>query len=890
VPVPLSRRPRRALLALLAIPALALAGCANDPPTASFTMSPNPAAGQTVTFDGSASTGGRDEVDQPISINRWEWDLDGNGTFERTTSGPTVRHTFEGRQTVEVGLRVVNMRNVASPAVTRTVVTTEYETATAPAGVDCDTGGYDSHACGSERLAAPAIGGQEEHVNGGPSPNWSLLPSFSAFFGGSFSTSSTQRVGVVVGGDRVFVLTYSGHVRKFEAGSLADEGSFFAIENARDIAFYRNEVFVLASDGDIAVFDRDGTPRRVLRMVHPAGLTALVDQASFQSLAVAWGEVWSTIGLGDKNGSGLLVRDSTSGAFKYATAHNARSQCYASFYELEGTEVRERCIEPTNPATDSPNDWAYQGAPGIAAVPEWWALVSQCRVYQRNLLLGLTYGIPSAANATELPWARTVCRDGGDRAQLMGAESVWGRGHFLQVMDHPSSLLEAGWSDPGTRIDEFQLFGQSNGSVELVRKRSWAPQDKLVGYRDIAYRTRDTKIDWSGVLTQNPTDWLRSPNNTEDKCLHYVVSDADIYVVGTRGERWYELSAGLNRVDLLVDGNSVKSSTLPEGDFCINTRSFGSGTHRLEVRAHLNNWTRTVSAVNERLRVDNTPPHGELVAPEVDVHGTMRFVGTIADDHAGTREWALEVQRIGETVWRRVCTGSLDAATGHQACSWNSADGLSPDGEYRIRARMVDAAGEGGNVGHSRVWEPVVVTNSGDWDEATSPGDTAENPRPGLPETFFETPAPETTPDDSGDAYQSRAVAFSCQPSDPFVVHVSPVYAPGPTGRLAGSTTPELEIQSFTSLPEAPHVPVTAFARYQQGSDWSVWVARENGAAVASVLLHKLPNNTWITEELSGCSAFLDRFAEPDPTSVETGVKPVDDAAVTVESNTAGIP
>src|SRR5262249_10156974 len=59
-------------------------------PTASFTISPNPVAvGGQVTFDGSGST------DPSGPIVKYEWDLDGNGTYETNTgSTATVNKTY----------------------------------------------------------------------------------------------------------------------------------------------------------------------------------------------------------------------------------------------------------------------------------------------------------------------------------------------------------------------------------------------------------------------------------------------------------------------------------------------------------------------------------------------------------------------------------------------------------------------------------------------------------------------------------------------------------------------------------------------------------------------------------------------------------------------------
>jgi YD repeat-containing protein len=77
---------------------------ANPAPTAAFSMSPNPAdTGQQVTFNGSVSS------DANGSVERWEWDLDGNGSFE-TDGGatPTTTKTYAAAGPVTVGLRVTD--------------------------------------------------------------------------------------------------------------------------------------------------------------------------------------------------------------------------------------------------------------------------------------------------------------------------------------------------------------------------------------------------------------------------------------------------------------------------------------------------------------------------------------------------------------------------------------------------------------------------------------------------------------------------------------------------------------------------------------------------------------------------------------------------------------
>jgi PKD repeat protein len=60
----------------------------NEPPAASVSASPSdPQAGETVTFDASGS-----DDDGPIAS--YEWDFDGDGTVDQTTTGPTTTHAY----------------------------------------------------------------------------------------------------------------------------------------------------------------------------------------------------------------------------------------------------------------------------------------------------------------------------------------------------------------------------------------------------------------------------------------------------------------------------------------------------------------------------------------------------------------------------------------------------------------------------------------------------------------------------------------------------------------------------------------------------------------------------------------------------------------------------
>lgn len=87
-------------------------------PTAAIAASPNPAtAGKTVTFDASGST------DVGATINRYVWDLDGNGSFETSSgSSPTVTHKYSSAGTYAPRVRVTDVYGDQSQAKTSLTV------------------------------------------------------------------------------------------------------------------------------------------------------------------------------------------------------------------------------------------------------------------------------------------------------------------------------------------------------------------------------------------------------------------------------------------------------------------------------------------------------------------------------------------------------------------------------------------------------------------------------------------------------------------------------------------------------------------------------------------------------------------------------------------------
>jgi YD repeat-containing protein len=97
----------------------------NKRPLASFSAPSTAKAGESVNFDASASS----DAEGPIA--KYEWDLDGDGTYETDTgTTPTVSHTYSSNGTVQVGLRVTD--GSGSTATTSRSLTVEGETSGGP--------------------------------------------------------------------------------------------------------------------------------------------------------------------------------------------------------------------------------------------------------------------------------------------------------------------------------------------------------------------------------------------------------------------------------------------------------------------------------------------------------------------------------------------------------------------------------------------------------------------------------------------------------------------------------------------------------------------------------------------------------------------------------------
>src|SRR3954447_17911969 len=100
-------------------------------PTAAFTANPNPATtGEQVTLDGSSSND-----DDPLA--KYEWDLDGNGTFETdTATTPTAKTTFTTPGTKTIRLRVTDSHGVQDVVAHDVVVNNKPTTTTTTTQTD----------------------------------------------------------------------------------------------------------------------------------------------------------------------------------------------------------------------------------------------------------------------------------------------------------------------------------------------------------------------------------------------------------------------------------------------------------------------------------------------------------------------------------------------------------------------------------------------------------------------------------------------------------------------------------------------------------------------------------------------------------------------------------
>jgi len=613
----------------------------------------------------------------------------------------------------------------------------------------------------AQTLSSPLPPLQEEPVSTVRQPDASRLPVFDAFFnapsgfaGGRFTTNSAAHVSTAVGGDRLFVSSEeSGRVAVYDSTSLAYTRTLTAsgLTRPRGITYYRGQVYAADSaDNQIWVFD--GASGAVLRHFdHPTTLLVqsgaaagtAIDDIRITGIDAAWGEVWASFKSTDA-GTGITVFDATTGAIRAVTWQLPTYNCSVNPLELQnssGQLLQEHCaVEPENTTSgvvvqctpvsiidNSSGPWfnprlTLDVAQCSAAVDDasanslgfhWWdiatspevdGVIAQCRFINRGPLL--TQTATADALSTAAPLDSTDCA--GRYPRVDGVDAVWGMKWLLMVEGQSEDVFSdvTGSGESGAllngQIEEFAIQPAGAGQSRLVGPmRRWETSSGM-SRRDVSYQNREVRIDWKGDLTQH--DWMRGT-----RCVDYIVSDADVYVVGARGQRFYELARGFGSIQMYLDGTPIGApSTSPRGRLCFDTNSVLSRTYTFELRATVDNGSRTVKRTNDTLRLDHDNPNGSIDALSQYIRGTVSVSGTIADAHSGPRDWQLQISPGGQNSWSNAAgcplQSATDPVTGKYGCSLDTT-GYS-DGAYDLRAVMrdrVEPAYGGPNAGYTTV-------------------------------------------------------------------------------------------------------------------------------------------------------------------------------------------
>lgn len=534
-------------------------------------------------------------------------------------------------------------------------------------------------------LLIAALGGcAEEPVPSVEQPDWWNQPVYDRDFG-TFALGDTcesiaidpgqfahcgEFVSVTTGGGKVFVSTRypDSRVEVYDGTTLAHERTLDhpSLGKPRGIAYYRDELFVLDGAGtDIFVFDpASGSLKRRLDPLSNTDYGDYVWQLMPTGLDAAWGELWITY-MGDLGGGAVAVLDAQTGTPKGASWHFQR-------------------------ADSKPIDTPWWD---IATVPEMGGVLAHCRFVSR---VEAVQPIPLDELQADEATGGNACASSRDQG---GVDAVWGMRWFLSVQEPRAGR-------PLT-VNEYAIEpGGATAPRLSPLRRSWRPRisdpngGETIHY-DVAYQARETRIDWSGALTRS--DWMHG-----NRCVDYAVSDADIYVVGGEGERWYEPARGFQQIELLVDG-VVRGApqTTPTGQFCFDTNSVPSGTHTVQLRAKVNNGAKTVYATNPSANWDHSPPEGVLDPLPRFVSGDATVTGAMADPHSGPMDWQAQVQRSGGS-WQNLCdpVPTANAVDGKYSCGWSTTS--FPDGDYNVRAQKRDlVAGQWGGANYG--WTPQAV-------------------------------------------------------------------------------------------------------------------------------------------------------------------------------------
>jgi hypothetical protein len=529
-------------------------------------------------------------------------------------------------------------------------------------------------------------------------PDSSQLPIFPP--GGFFGTtadltghrdagSSFYRATVTTGEGKVYVLSnYNGRVFVYDTANGLSETSFAAPSGTlRDIDYYDSasdnpELYVLydSSGSKVAVYDTAGNLKRTLV------LKGADNSGGFTGLDLGFGEIWATRAMGtngDVQGAEVAVFDAKSGALKG---------------------------QGRQPAGELRSPPPVRGWWDLSIAPEFGGAIVDHRLFSRAPSLG---GLPIPNSPTCAGNLYLACISGDQR----GTDAVPGMNWFLELVSYA-----AGGYRP---VQEYSIAQRSDLRVGpiagltytathpgyyLIPKRSWTTKQQEEGHpeylSDLAYQNRETRIDAYGYL--GSSKWLNG-----NKCLYYVVSDADIYVIGNKGEHWFEPARGFQRIEFRFDGQLIETrsqSSDVSGTFCRLTTQYANrptlteGPHSLDMTAYLQDG-KTVTYHND-IRIDNQPPQGTLAPVGQYLRGAITLAGTVTDNHSGPQDWQLQILRPGRnpavnTDWETACIDSdVDPAAGVATCVWDTQASLGdgsrryPDGGYQVRARVRDKASD----------------------------------------------------------------------------------------------------------------------------------------------------------------------------------------------------
>ena len=604
-------------------------------------------------------------------------------------------------------------------------------------------------------------------------PDVSRKPVFDQTFAGAdtagFAPTGDAKchVATAVSDDHLLVSSErNSSVEVLDVKTLAPLRTLEGVEGARGAAAYRGEGFVADRANRIFVFDpATGSYKR--RFDHPGsllvGAVPALRQVAVTGLDVAWGEIWATFQTAA--GHGVTVMDASTGLPKSVFFQLPRYNCSTNPLALRlsnpgactgTTGVAVACASRVAFAAGSlkvdPSVCTAQVAPGYdtggfdwwddATAPELDGTVAGCRFLRRGPLMAAASAPDAITGLTSSGWQQCA-----DSQYQDGIDAVWGMKWMLSLSGDSRSV-------PANRINEYALSAPGGTSpVFDGPKRTWTPRDSdTVNHRDIAYRKRDLRIDWSGDLTK--TTWQKG-----QRCADYKVTDADIFVVGRRGERWLELARGLKDVHFEIDGvKRGDASTSPSGQLCFNLDEIDSGTYtaRLVATADAGQGDKPAEAVNPTLKIDHdnptVTPSGELWDLRnqyLDGRSSRVVTAEGRDVHSGVARMA-----VGEVGGAEV--GDAPVTCQPEQCPLSSSLLLTAatqrlgEGKHALEETTSDLVG---NIGKSSPWDVYVdrtppkfssefmitagfdsSTDSAivDWDPAVDPALIDGNPGSGL--------------------------------------------------------------------------------------------------------------------------------------------------------------